>query len=852
MRDRFTPVPRCVGLLLAAIAVFCLLTASAQARADVFGRLHFSVKNAGDEKPLSGAKLVLKDSANTHGDVTLTTDAQGTVTGPQLETRAWQITATADTFQEDVRSVNVVGDTTTEVEILLEPLKEKKIVIRADKSLINKGQTNTTTRIDQDFIKKYPVSSGNPQSLNNVLRSTPGASPDSVNQLHVRDEHSATAIYLDGFYLPGAFQGRAGQILVPENIQAIDILTGAYSPEYGGETAAILNINLRAGSITPLHSFYLDGGSYSTFDGALTLSGQVGRTLGQPDAAGRVAHRLGYFLDFSARRTQNALEAPQPDNQTAHNTGSSLSGFGNFTYEASAKDQFKLTLNSTPAYTQIANRTGLPDRFAASGQQGYGYIGHLTAADAATAGIISQDAAGQDINQRDTNDFGVLNYRHTFDNRLSGLVSLGLTHSGQEIKNNNPAVNPSKLPGDASIEFNPTIIRNNHHVQTQGSLTYTLAKHTFKGGLLSDDQEGDETYQLIPGSQLALNALAANASNLAPLGTAQVDASGNPVLDSVGNQVYLADPNNPNAPVIHVHRSGFYRAAYLQDTWNANKRLTINYGLRLDWYKQSQNLGQATVDQANVSPRLNTAYLINSKTIGRLAYNRLFIQPPLAQGSVVGAAITPETLDQYDANIERQVGPGQTLKIAYFYKEMQNQIDTGLLVPFTQIGVYSSVNFQRGHARGLEISYNLTPKNSVGINTYLTYSHSLNKPTGLQNTGAPVPVYNDHDQLNTLNVGAAYTWRSGANAGLNLYHGSGLASSIIVADANGDGQRTERTQVDLSLSSGPRLFPGGHGGISFSVTNLFDDLSAINFNSGFSGTRFSQGRRYILSLTGTF
>ena len=849
MRDRSTPIPRCAALL-AAIAVFCLLTASA-AHADVVGRLRFTVKNAADEKPLTGAKLVLKDSANTHADVTLTTDAQGTVTSPQLENRAWQITASADTYQDDVRSVTVVGDTVSEIEVLLEPLKEKKIVIRAGKSLINKGQTNTTTRIDQDFIKKYPVTSGNPQSLNNVLRSTPGASPDSVNQLHVRDEHSATAIYLDGFYLPGAFQGRAGQILVPDNIQAIDILTGAYSPEYGGETAAILNINLRAGSITPLHSFYLDGGSYSTFDGALTLSGQVGGALGQPDSAGRVARRLGYFLDFSARRTQNALEAPQPDNQTAHNTGASLSGFGNFTYEASAKDQFKLTLNSTPAYTQIANRTGLQDKFASVGQ-GFGYIGHLSASDAATAGILSQDAAGQDINQRDTNDFGVLNFRHTFDNRLSGLVSLGLTHSGQEIKNNNPLVNQANLPGDASIEFNPTIIRNNHHVQAQGSLTYSVAKHTFKGGLLSDDQEGDETYQLIPGSQLALNALAANASNLAPAGTLQVDSSGNPVLDVNNNQVYLAEPNNPNAPVVHVHRSGFYRAGYVQDTWNATKKLTVNYGLRLDWYKQSQNLGQATVDQANLSPRFNTACLIDSKTIGRLAYNRLFIQPPLAQGSVVGQAITPETLDQYDANIERQVGPGQMLKIAYFYKEMQNQIDTGLLVPFTQIGVYSSVNFQRGHARGLEISYNLTPKNNVGINTYLTYSHSLNKPTGLQNTGAPVPVYNDHDQLNTLNVGAAYSWRSGANAGLNLYHGSGLASSVIFADANGNGQRTERTQVDLLLSSGPRLFPGGHGGVSFSVTNLLDDRSAINFNSGFSGTRFSQGRRYIFSLTGTF
>ena len=43
MRDRSTPIPRCAGWL-AAIAVFCLLLASAKAHADVVGRLHYSVK----------------------------------------------------------------------------------------------------------------------------------------------------------------------------------------------------------------------------------------------------------------------------------------------------------------------------------------------------------------------------------------------------------------------------------------------------------------------------------------------------------------------------------------------------------------------------------------------------------------------------------------------------------------------------------------------------------------------------------------------------------------------------------------------------------------------------------------
>ncbi|MCW3100569.1 MAG: hypothetical protein JWL77_6187 [Chthonomonadaceae bacterium] len=865
MRDRSTPIPRCAGWLTA-IAVFCLLMASAKAHADVVGRLHFSVKNAADEKPLAGAKLVLKDSANTRPDVTLTTDAQGSVTSPQLEARAWQMVATADTYQDDSRSVTVVADTTTEVEVLLEPLKEKVVHVTAAKDIVNKGQVANGTVRDPEALKAIPLTGDNPFSFSSIIRSTPGAAEDSVNQEHVRGEHNATAININGFYLPSALAGRIGSIIVPETIQSLDIMTGGYAPEYGGETAAILNLDLRSGPIHPFHSFTFEGGEFSTFDGSLTLGGQFGKPIGAPQADGSVARRFGYLLDFTARRTQNALEPPQPDNQTAHNTGSSISAFGNFDYTAGAHDHFTMTLNTTPAYTQIANRTGLPAKFAPVGQ-GYGFNGVRDAngavpgADPTLLGadtllLASQQAAGQDINQRDGSDFGVINWRHTFNANLTGLLSLGLVHSSQEIKNNNPAVDPLALPIDNSIEYNPTIIRNSHHVQPQGSLTYSAGKHTVKGGLIDDEQEGDETYQLTPTSQLSLDALASSAPNLAPAGTLKVDANGNPVMDVLGHQVYNINPNNPNAPIVNVHRTGFYRAAYLQDTWNANKRLTLNYGLRFDWYRQSQNLGANPVDQANLSPRVNLSYLVAKRTVGRISYNRLFIQPPLAQGAVLGASIVPETLSQYDASIERQVGPGQTFKIAYYVKDIRNQIDTGLLIPFTQIGVFSTLNFTDGNVHGLELSYDLTPRNNVGLSAYANYTNSLAKPNGVDNVGGDAPDYNDHDQLNTINVGAAYTWRSGASAGLNLYYGSGLASSSLVSlvssNAVDNGSRQSTTQVNLSLSSGPRLFPGGHGGVTLTIANLFDDRSVLNFNSGFSGTRFVQGRTILFGINGKF
>src|ERR1051326_8388510 len=109
MRDRYSPIHR-FGRSLAAALLICTL--ATQARADVFGRLKFTVKNAADEKPLANAKITLKDSAGVHPDVTLTTDASGSATSPQLEARAWTVTTTAekpDTFETGKQQATVAA-----------------------------------------------------------------------------------------------------------------------------------------------------------------------------------------------------------------------------------------------------------------------------------------------------------------------------------------------------------------------------------------------------------------------------------------------------------------------------------------------------------------------------------------------------------------------------------------------------------------------------------------------------------------------------------------------------------------------------------------------------------------------
>jgi outer membrane receptor protein involved in Fe transport len=533
-----------------------------------------------------------------------------------------------------------------------------------------------------------------------------------------------------------------------------------------------------------------------------------------------------------------------------------------------------LVLNDSPAHTQVANRTGLPSKYAPVGQ-GYGYGGARNA-DGSESGVgfdpsilgsgtevlPSQQNAGQDIYQNDENGFQFLNYRHTFTDQLTSLLTAGFSQSRLDLKNNDPSINFNSLNPDGtltqtdnSIEYNPTLTRDNSQKELAGSLTLSQGRHTYKAGFTLQGQSGNESYQFIPQSQLALDALYATDSRLAPAGS--LDPGG--AVDVLGNPVYDITPG-ASTPTLEVHRSGYYNAGYVQDTWRTTRKLTLNYGARLDSYYQKQTTagyGDSTGSLTYLSPRLNAAYAFTPGTVGHLSYNKLFTQPPLSEGSILGVALRPEVLDQYDASVERQLTPTMDVKVAYYYKNIRNQNDTGILLPYTQIGAYTTLQYQYASVHGIELSYDVTPHNNIGVGGYLAYSNSMAKPGGLDQDGNPAPTVNDHDQRNTVAAGVSYTLPSQASLALDYYFGSGEASSVLapISPLNGNllngGARITNQYLNVSVASPPKMI-GGYAGVKLEIDNITNNLDVLNFNSGFSGTRFEQGRRFLVSLTGTY
>ncbi len=837
---------------LTSITLFALglLSASAHsAQAGELQRVQFVVREAHSHRILRGAKVVVEDVRGQHFSTILPTNRLIPSPTEVFDLTGWKAVPEVEAFGQPVRQVELVLGQSVVLTGQVEP-PIKDIYIKVTARLIPKhaNAVSPGSSVDHNKIEKLAGSAGG--SVASILKEQSGVASDSNGQQHVRGEHADLSYVVDGIPLPDTLSGRQGSVVVPATIDKLEFLTGGFPAEFGGQVAAVLNI----ATLPSTRHFRADvgfvGGSYDTTNSDFTVVGPAGNSG-------------SFVINFGANRTRNYLEPQQPDVHTAHNEGSSINEFFKFRFSPSYHDLVTLTLSRNPNTYQVNNRTGLPSAFAGGGQ-GYGFLGLRNAdgslPDAVTANpgglgsakipLLSQQALGMDITAREVSEFATLSWRREIASSTTGLLALTFLHAGQDLHNQNPAVDPLNLPVDNSIEYNPTSTRNIHHVQWVGSLNYRRGKHDLKAGFLADSQNGDETYQIAPASQLALNALANFAPNLAPTGAIRTDLAGNPILDVNGNPIYLA--TSSNSPVLTVHRSGFYRAGYLQDTWKVSRKLTANYGLRGDWYKQSQNLGSSTIDTFALSPRLNFSYNLNRASTLRWSYNRLFNTPPLAQGAIIGQPIQPETLDQYDLSLEHQVSPRQSVSLAYYVKQIHNQVDTGLLIPGSQIGLYSSVNLQYGGVHGIEFVYDLQAGKdkegrTVGWDTTFNYTYSIAAPNGIDNTGGIVPNFNDHDQRNTVGLSLGYTWKSGANSSLVINHGSGLASSIVLPNTT----RTPRTQLDWHFSTG-QTYLHKHLKFGLDIINLLDDRTVINFQSAFSGTRFQQARMVQLSLSGSF
>jgi hypothetical protein len=130
--------------------------------------------------------------------------------------------------------------------------------------------------------------------------------------------------------------------------------------------------------------------------------------------------------------------------------------------------------------------------------------------------------------------------------------------------------------------------------QIQDNVIKTIGNHSLKFGVALENIRFYYTYAQTPRAQYQFN------GNSTSRGTASY--TGNGVADFLTDNMYWAYITN--APLIHDQQ--WYDSAYMQDDWRITRRLTLNLGLRYDWY---QPYAESRDKQAN--------FIVTNSTMGK-------------------------------------------------------------------------------------------------------------------------------------------------------------------------------------------------------------------------------------------
>lgn len=782
--------------MLLRVAVFVLLVSvvfmPCVRAADVLGDVVVEVKSVAKEAPISGATVRLQDIQRARPAQTATTDAEGRARFTGLLIGQYSVDITHPDFESDRATVQVQANAAATCRTMLdEKGKEQVIKVRADRILVNPHNPvgNTQPR-NTTFMGEQ---TGN-DTFQGVISTTPGVQTNSLGQFHPRGEHKGVSVSVDGINVPLPTEDATSQLVDPRFLDSLDVQTGYFDASAGGQLGAVVSLVTKQGPQDPYFEFIPKAGTFGTYEGLVRAGGSNKKG------------DFNWFAGAAYGETDNRLEPPQPGTQTANNHGRDVSALIRLN-KRTEDDTLGLTLS-------VQNgKYGVPQ-------------------------TADNFAAGVRQTQQNTNMFGVFSWRRKMSDNADFLLGLAYLQSRISVTNNgvftpwttvpaslSPDLNSAGLPLDPQnpgSPYLPTTDLSIRQIQPTVEFNWRFSDdHRFKVGATADFIQSHQNVNI-------------------------VDAGGGGGLP---NPTGAAVP--PSAFNTVVDRNGFLGGDYFSHTFPIKDRIFVNYGLRGDFFDNGSN-----IRTGQLSPRINVAIPTSDTSALRFSYNQIFQAPPLEIDPTGNTFVLPQKTNQYEVSYDFQPARAIVGRVAAVYKQYHDQVDVALLVPNSNIPVFAPTNFGRGYYKGVEFS--LTSQYPTGWNGFLSTTVGVARPTAPGPFDPDVPAYNDHDQRVQVAFGASYAWKNGLVAAFDGLYGSGFPNDPIAQyNAIGVnpfglvGSRFGRFIGNLNINWYPRDAEGNKkkNGVGFGLTvqNIFDNRQVLNFLSGFSGTRFVQGRRVLLN-----
>ena len=630
-----------------------------------------------------------------------------------------------------------------------------------------------------------------------------GAVRAPTGEVHVHGQHGEFTYYVDGAPVPLGVFGGLNEVVDPKVIERATFITDGFPAEYGGQMAAVIELQNRV----PSGAFHLDfsgyGGSYLP---APTLAPSVdkstilqpnqflnmnGESLSLSDHLGS----LGWFISGTRQETDRRIDPPV---QTIfHDHGFDYFLYGKADYLLSDKDYLTLNLN-------------------------YGITNTQVPFDSVEVGGIGAPQA-QDDQQYTTNSFQTLSYFRSISSeadRESNLLVAGFAREGS-LK---------YTPGAIDLPTVEDSVGDTAHVFGEDRNFTTLGIRAKYDNRLSHE------FMYAAGFNLSTTS---GTEDFAPLDSARF---------------------NPAAPHSITNYSGQDIGAFLETEIHPAEWTRIDLGVRYDVHKAPDTT------ESQLSPRVRWNFLIDENNDAYLYYGRLFM-PNNLEGlrnfaTATGGASFPGTLAErdnlYEAVYTHSFDFGLRSKLDYFKRDSKPGVDDATIA---STSLKTPINIEEVHIQGLELglSYSspLTPFSGF-INTSLIHAYGVGKLTGgflpPDVTGDSTAADLDHDQRLSIVASLNYQpadWFFNVMGiyGSGLTNGQGTPGNYQTGlfDFNQYAHVTPSWIFNLSVGYTIHLTGGSTIAPSLYVGNILDNEHLLK-GAYFSAASWEEPRNVILRV----